>query len=78
MRSVTLVITAANDPAGIAATRNVILVLAALLLFLALTMLRQALQPLREVLRALAAAGGMILLVALAFVLIVASLAVPR
>jgi drug/metabolite transporter superfamily protein YnfA len=78
MRSVSLVLAAANGLDSSTTTGNVLLVMAALLLFVALSLLRQVVQPLREVLRALAAAGGMVLLVALALALVVASLAVPR
>lgn len=78
MRSLMLVFAEANAPDSGAAMRTVVLIAAALTLYLALTMLRQALQPLREVLRALAAAAGVACLVVLALILVLASLVFPR
>jgi hypothetical protein len=57
---------------------NVLLILAALLLFVSIQLLKQALMPIREVVRALAAAAGVAFLVFLAFALVVGSLIVPR
>ena len=75
MRSVVLVLAGTNDPGSVPAIGNIILILAALVLYIALRMLGQALQPLREVFRAVVAALGTTLLVILAFALIIISLA---
>jgi hypothetical protein len=68
----------AGQPPGSHVSGNMLLVMAAVILFVALRMLRQALHPLREVLRALVAAAGVGLLLFLAFALVIGSLIVPR
>ncbi|MEU4158242.1 hypothetical protein [Actinoplanes sp. NPDC026670] len=76
MKSVDVLLAEANSLSSVPAAGNILLILAAVILVVALKMLGQALHPLREVLRAVAAAAGMTLLVILALVLIIVSLAV--
>ena len=68
----------AAQPRGAHVSGNMLLVMAAVILFLAVSMLRQALHPLREVLRSILAAAGVLLLLLLAFALVIASLIVPK
>lgn len=78
MNSVVLNAMPAQPDTGPHLSGGAVLIMAAVLLFVALRLLGQALRPLRDVLRALIAAGAMVLLVAVAFALILLSLIIPR